>query len=429
MMETQSGSPLSAALAAAVLGCACSGALASGFQLQEQSASGLGLAYSGQAAAAHDASTVFWNPAGMSMLPGIQGAAALSYIRPSTRFGDAGTSTFGALGFGGQGGESAVVPAVYATWRLDPNWTLGFGMNAPFGLGTEWDSTWAGQFHAVKSQIETLALNPTVSYRVSDALSLGAGISYQRMTAELTNRAVLAPPFPATLVGSGRIEGEDWGWGWNVGALLALSEATRMGITYRSRISYSLEGDLSFSGFPANVPSRQVVADVELPQTLSIAVSHRVDPKTRLLADWSWTGWDVIRELRVVDRATGATVTNTTLEFKNSWRAGVGVEYALSQPWLLRAGVAYDTTPVQDAYRSPRLPDADRVWLSFGARYTPGPTANWWLDVGYAHIFIDEASSNLPFAGAPASEAARGALRGTYTGSVDIVSAQVGLRF
>jgi len=418
------------ALGAATLACAASGALASGFQIQEQSASGLGVAYAGPAGARHDASTVFWNPAGQVLMPmGVHGAAAGAFIVPSSRFRNDGGSTFGTLGEGGQGGERAFVPALYGSWRLHPDWAVGLAINAPFGLGTEWDATWAGQFHAVRSELQTLNLNPTVSWRIADRISIGAGISYQRLSAELTNRAVLAPPFPASVVGTGRIEGDDWGWGWNLGAMMALGTQTQLGVTYRSRIRYTLEGDLTFQGFPAAVPARRVAADVDLPETLSIGVSHRFDPSLRMLADWTWTGWDGIGELRVVDRASGATVTNTALGFRNSWRAGLGLEYAVNKPWLLRAGLAYDTTPVRDEYRTPRLPDTDRVWLSIGARYAPGPTSRWWLDVGYTHVFMSDGPSNLPYSGASAAEAARGALRGTYRNSVDILAAQVGVRF
>jgi long-chain fatty acid transport protein len=418
-----------AAFGGGAFAVACSSAAAAGFQIQEQSASGLGVAYAGQAAAVHDASTVFWNPAGMALLSGRQGVAAGSWIIPDTRYRDSGTSSFAALGDGGQGGEQAIVPALYGTWAIDSRWSVGIGMNAPYGLATEWDSTWAGQFHAVRSEIKTLNFNPTVAYRVNDQFAIGAGVSYQRLEAELTNRAVLSPPFPATLVGTGKVKGDDWGWGWNVGALMSVGPQTRVGVTYRSEIDYQLDGDLTFAGFPAELPSRAIGSDVTLPQTLSVAIAHQWDPGTRVLADFTWTGWDSIQELRVVDRATGGTVSNTTLNFDNSWRVGVGVERSVSRPWLVRFGLAYDTTPVQDAYRTPRLPDENRVWLSLGARYTPEPDGKWWIDFGYTHIWVDEASSELPFAGAPAAEAARGTLRGTYKASVDIVAAQVGFRF
>jgi long-chain fatty acid transport protein len=417
------------ATASASLALASGQAAASGFQINEQSASGLGVAFAGQAAAVHDASTVFWNPAGQALLPGRQAVGALSLILPSTRFEDSGQSTFSAFGNGGQGGENAVVPALYGTWQIDDRWSVGLAFNAPFGLATEWDATWAGQFHAVRSEIKTMNLNPTVAYKVSDALAIGAGLSYQRLEAELSNRAVLAPPFPTTAIGTGTVKGDDWGWGWNVGVLWSMAPSTQVGATYRSKISYTIEGNLEFSGFPAAVPGRAVRADVELPQTFSLGVSHRLDAKTRLLADWTWVGWDSIEELRIVDKATGASVSNTTLKFESAWRIGLGAEYMVDSAWLLRAGVAYDTTPVQDAYRTPRLPDEDRFWLALGARWTPGANAPWWVDVGFAYIWLREASSQLPYPGAPAEEVRRGALVGTYQGHVTLLSAQVGFRF
>jgi long-chain fatty acid transport protein len=395
-------------------------ASASGFQLQEQGASGLGVAYSGQAAAVHDASTAFWNPAGMSLLPGKQVTGALHYIIPDTKFSSAGPlpggSTYNAFGNGGQGGESAFVPALYGTWMINPQWTVGLAVNAPFGLGTEWDSTWAGQFHAIKSEIKTLNINPTVAFKVNNMLSLGAGLSYQQLEAELTNGVS-----PLVAGSTGKVEGDDWAWGWNLGALFDFGQGTRLGLTYRSTIDYTIEGDLNFSGIA--LPSQQVKADVELPDTFSVGISHQFNPKLRVLADYTWTGWDSIQQLVIQNRGSGATISTTELRFDNSWRVGVGVEYQLNQPWLLRAGIAYDTAPVQDAFRTPRLPDNDRTWLSVGARYQPAP--NWWLDFGYTYIFVDDASSNLT----PGAAGVPGNLVGTYKANVQILGAQASIRF
>jgi long-chain fatty acid transport protein len=404
-------------------------AVSGGFQILEQSASTLGVAHAGTAAAVNDASTVFWNPAGQMLLEGRQASLSLSGIIPSTRFTDSGSSTYSALGDGGQGGERALVPAMFAAFPIAPNLSAGLAINAPMGLATEWSASWAGQHHAVRSSIETLNVNPTLAWRVSDALSLGAGVSYQKLDATFSNR-VLVPLGPSTVAtGTGTIEGLDWGWGWNVGAIWSPTASTRIAATYRSTIHYTIDGTLALSDLPVAVPSRAVTADVKLPDTFSIAVSHRIDPSLRVLADWSYTGWSSIEDLRIVDKASGAAVSTTRLGFSNAWRVGVGGEYAASEKWLLRAGVAYDTTPVQDAYRTPRLPDSDRTWLAFGARWAPSRNAPWWFDVGYAHLFMKDAPSELPYAGAPAEERARGALVGRYKGSVDILSAQVGVRF
>jgi len=404
-----------AAASGAVLAAAGSGALASGFQLMEQSASGLGVAFAGMAAAGQDASTVFWNPAGMSLLPGVQAAASLSYIAPTTEFKDGG-STLGFLGDGGKdGAENAWLPALYATWMLSPEWSVGLALNVPFGLETKWDTPWAGQLFAVRSKIETLNVNPSLSFKASDMVTLGAGLSYQKIEAELTNAVGVATQGPQPI---GKVEGDDWNLGWNIGALIDFKQGTRVGLAYRSSIDYTIDGDLSVNG--AKLAS--VNADVELPDTFSIGLSHQFTPETRLLADWTWTGWDSIQDLTVVDALTGGLFlkTNTPLKFDNSWRAGLGVEHQLNPSWLLRAGVAYDKTPVQDEYRTPRLPDDDRTWLALGFRYQPEQNAPWWIDVGYTHIWLDDAESNLR---SPV------ALLGTYEADIDIVAAQVSFRY
>jgi len=404
--------------------------LASGFQLQEQSASGLGVAYSGMAAAAMDASTAFWNPAGMSLLPGKQFVGAFHYIMPEKTFDSSG-STYDAFGAGGDGGVSALVPALFGTWAIDPQWSVGLAINGPFGLATEWDSRWAGQFHAIKSEIKTLNINPSASFKVNNMVSLGGGISYQQLKAELTSAVPGTPsgPLPGGIIGAiqnpvvGTVEGDDWGWGWNLGALFDFGQGTRLGVTYRSKISYTLEGDLSYSGAaPLAPPAQAVKAKVELPETFSIGGSFQVNPQWRLLADYTRTGWDSIQSLDIDSAATGTRLTGVELKFKDSWRVGVGAEYQLNQPWLLRAGLAYDTSPVQDAYRTPRLPDSDRTWLAFGARFQPSPTM--WFDFGYTYILVKDASSQLQPAGP-----LPGTLNGAYTGDVQVFGVQAAFRF
>jgi len=391
-----------------------SGASAAGFQLQEQNASGLGVAYSGQAAAANDASTVFWNPAGMSLLPGIQGAVALNYINASTKFTDNGsTLTPLGLGNGGQGGNDAFLPAVYGTWMINPQWSVGLGINAPFGLAIEWDTPWVGQIHAIKSEVKTIDINPSVSFKVNPMLSLGVGVSYQNLDVELT-QATSASRTPNVA----KIKGDSWDWGWNAGALISFNQgATRVGLTYRSNIKHGIDADLTNG--PVTIP---VNADVKLPDTFSIGVSHQLDPKTRLLADWTWTGWGTLKQVNIVSRANGATLQTLNLQFDDSWRLGAGVEYQVNQPWLLRAGIVYDTTPVQDEFRTPRLPDENRFWLALGARYQADPT--WWLDFGYTYIWIDNASSNLP-----ATTQNPTTLVGEYKAHVQILGAQVSFKF
>jgi len=399
-------------------------AFASGFQLQEQTASGLGLAYSGMAAATQDASTAFWNPAGMTFLPRSQVAVAANYIIPSFRFSSAGGppagSTYSAFGDGGDGAVPTAVPAVYGLLHITPRLAAGLSINSPFGLSTDWDSPWAGMFYAVKSKVETLNVNPAIAWRLNDFLSVGAGVSYQRLKATLTN--ALTPLIPTA---QGRLDGSDWAWGWNVGVLGDFGQGTRVGLTYRSAISYRVTGEVAFNN-PAFAPlGSNVAADLKLPQVASIAVAQQIGPKLRVLADYTWTGWDSVQALTVIATSgpgTGLPVENVPLSFKNSWRTGVGAEYELSPPWLLRAGVAYDRSPVQDAFRSPRLPDSDRKWLAIGTSWRPDE--RWTLDFGYAYLWVKEASSNLVSAGP-----VPGVLRGRYSSNVNILGVQASMRF
>jgi long-chain fatty acid transport protein len=438
---------------------------AAGFQLMEQNASGLGNAYSGAAAAAEDASTIYFNPAGLTRLPGRQAVGALSLIRPSTEFTNtascapyagigAGTATCpfgpnGNLGHfpGGNGGDAsdwAFLPAAYLSWQVAPSWWVGLGVNAPFGLKTEWDSTWVGRFHAIKSEVRSVNINPTVAWKINDVFSVGGGLNAMWFDAELTSavsyRAVaLATGIPGIVAGTppgsegvSTVKGDDWAVGWNLGATFDFGLAnrpTRVGIHYRSRIKFTLEGDASFANRPAALnavlPNGGIEADIKLPDTVSVALSHHFTPRWQVLADYTYTGWDTIQELRVV-RTNGSLLTSTPLGFINSWRVGIGTNYQVSDQWKLRAGFAYDKAPVQDAFRTPRLPDEDRYWLAGGAQWTL--SKQWAFDFGLAYLFVNDASSLLRNQETTTSPP-RGSLVGTYEADVWILSGQVRFSF
>jgi long-chain fatty acid transport protein len=467
------GSRALAIAAAAALTTSPTALLASGFQLVEQNASGLGNAYAGQAAGVQDASAVFFNPAALTRLPGRQFVAAVSEVGVSNKFTDLGSDlpSLGSLripvplgGSGGDAGGFSPLPNAYLSWEATPRLWLGLGVNAPFGLKTEWDDAWMGRFHALKSEVKTVNINPTVAFRAFDVLSLGVGVSYQRVSAELSQSvayggisaaaaaAVGGPPAlagilaqlggPAGLAreGVGNIEGHDWSWGWNAGALLELGEPVRVGVAYRSRIEHALEGEAAFAGAPSFLTSGPlgalgaslnarfapgpVTATIELPETVSVAAAYQGD-RLELLADWTWTGWSSIQSLPIV-RTDGTPLSDASLSFQDISRVGFGLNYLASEHWTLRLGTAFDSAPVQDRYRTPRLPDADRTWLAAGVQRKLGK--NGALDVGYAHLFVNDASSQLPNQDGPTS-APGGDLVGSYESNVDIVSVQYRLSF
>jgi long-chain fatty acid transport protein len=406
-------------------------AAASAFALIEQS-SGLGNSFAGGAAAAEDATTIFFNPAGMSKLKGKQVTVAGSLIQPSAKFSDGGSTGAAGQTAGGNGGDAgglALVPNTYMVMELDAPLRFGVGINAPFGLQTEYDPTWIGRFQAIKSKIQTINLNPSVSYEVNDMLSLGLGLNYQHISGELTSAvnytALSGFLLPANTEGVTTVTGSDSAWGYNFGALFNITPDARVGVSYRSKVEYTLTGTVSFSNVPAPlaalVVNGGVTLPITMPDTFSISGFQKLNDKWDLMADATRTGWGVLQQLKI-DRTNGTNLQTVQEHWKNTWRFALGATHHYSDQWLSRIGVAYDQTPVPDEYRTARIPDNDRTWFSIGGQYKA--SASGTVDFGYAHLFVKDATiaSNQAASGA-------GNLVGTYSSSVNILSVQYAYNF
>lgn len=448
-----------------ILCCTSSSAFASGFSLLEQSASRLGTAFSGTAAAADDASTIFYNPAGLAKLTECEFLVVASGVLISSEFNNQNTQPALGQPLGSDGGDAGgwnAIPSLYFAAPLNDKFAMGLGVNAPFGLKLEYDDGWMGRFQALNSEITTYNFNPSLSWRVSEQLSLGIGVNYQRIQAELTNAvnytAVVAQGLPALvaagqlpaaavpdliaanagLEGNTSLRGDDSAWGFNAGLMFELSPETRVGLSYRSTVDYTLEGGVRFRPATASNPigagiiaavsapgatlaTGPATVDLKLPDIATASLYHRMG-KVELLADVAWTGWSSIQELRIV-RDTGAVLQVTPERWEDAWRYALGATYQLNDQWKLRGGVAYDETHVPNDNRTARLPDEDRTWVAIGAQWNPGGSVV--VDVGYAHLFTDEASVNQNDGNA----AARGFLLGEQESSVDVISAQVAYKF
>jgi long-chain fatty acid transport protein len=392
----------------ALAGCA-SFSHAAGFALIEQNASGLGNAYAGAAAVAQDASTVFFNPAGMTQLPDRQLVVAGHLIKPRAEFSGTVTPGIGG-GDGGDAGGLALVPNAYYAFRLTPDVHLGVGLNAPFGLKTEYDSDWIGRYQAIKSEVKTININPSIAYKVSDSLSLGAGLNIQWVEATLTNRQPLPAPVPLVT-----IKGDDYGWGYNLGVLWQATPATRLGLSYRSEVDYTLEGTSSASDPVVGALNGPVTAAVTLPDSASLSLLHKLSPTWDLLADVTWTGWSDFDDLPI-----RGTVNKTTIEnWEDILRYSLGAIWHMSDKLSLRGGVAYDEAPVSDRFRTPRIPDGARTWVAIGGQYRLSRQSV--IDFGYAHLFVNDPGLQSTDNGTT--------LNGEYSSQVDILSAQLTLNF
>ena len=410
---------LPAALALAFPGLAA----ASGFQLLEQNASGLGNAYAGSAAVAENASTIFYNPAGMTQLKDREISLGATVIDTSYKFSNNASST-GVLSGNSDGGTTGVVPNAYLSWRLSQDIYAGLGIGAPFGLMTKYDNPWQGAAQSVKFDIQTININPSVAWKANDWLSLGFGVNYQMLNAKyVRDVAVTTSALAAT---TATLKLDDTAWGWNAGALFTLSPATKLGVSYRSAVKYDLSGDIAVAGpaatsLNATGASSPTKASVKLPDTVILSATHKLNPQWELLGDVSWTGWSSIPKIDVFYTAgarNGQLAQRLDTEFRDTWRFAVGANYQLNEAWKLKFGVAYDETPVKGAStRLVSLPDNDRLWLSLGAQWKP--SRNTALDMGVTYLYVDKADiSNNQYV-APVSPQAAAANRGWVKGSYD----------
>jgi long-chain fatty acid transport protein len=466
-MDIRTGTMLSTLIAGAV---ALGGPLAahgSGFALLEQSGSRLSTAFAGSGVAADDATSLFFNPAGIGRLEQAQLIALTSGIEITSQFRSSGSAAAFGQPLGGSGGDAGdwnLVPGAYLAIPWGDRFSVGLGINAPFGLKLVYDDGWIGRFQALHSEIKTLNVNPSLAMRVNDRLSIGAGFSYQRLQAELTNAvnysavvaqgvqqlvaqgqlpAAAAPGIIAAnagLEGGARVRGDDSNWGFNVGVLYDASDTTRIGVSYRSTIDYNVRGTVTFtppstvsnpvgagivtavSAAGAPLSSGPVSVDLKVPDSALLSVQQQLGDRLTLLGDIAWTGWSTVQELRVV-RDSGATVSVTPERWRDVLRYALGASYEINPRLTLRAGAAYDNTPVPDATRTPRLPDADRLWLTTGGRWQP--TDSLLIDFGYAHLFGETVQLNQN----AGSTAASGLLLGEQESDIEIVSAQLTYRF
>ncbi|MCF6179777.1 MAG: outer membrane protein transport protein, partial [Geopsychrobacter sp.] len=386
-------------------------ACASGFAIIEQSVSGLGTAFSGVAAVAEDATTVYFNPAGMTLLKGQQLTTGAHVIVPSAKFTataaptnavgapirDAAGNPFASGSSASNAGEIGIVPNLYYTNKLSNKFSVGLGINAPFGLTTKYDRSWAGRYHAVESAVATININPNVAYQVNDQLSIAAGVNAQYIDVTLSsmvdgglvNAKLAAASSPAANLALAadstnlsnpandvfvENKADDWSYGYNLGLLYQFNKATRVGVSYRSEIKHKVTGTVT-ADVPtsvANLDAAKLFEDqaingtITLPASASLSLYHQINDRFALMGDVSWTDWSSFDKLTINFEGAGiATKSNstTTENWEDTWRYSIGATFRATDDLLLRTGLAYDETPILDEFRTPRIPGENRTWL------------------------------------------------------------------
>jgi long-chain fatty acid transport protein len=449
-------------------------AFGTGFQLNENSASSIGNALAGGAAFTDDATAMWWNPAALSSFSRTQGVAAMHVITPKINFSNNATVPAYNQPLGGDGGDAGgnnFVPNMYVAIPINQQFAFGLGVNAPFGLTTEYDDGWMGRYQTLKSSIQTINVNPALSWKVSPQLAIGAGVNYQTIKATLTQNANYSYLMAAYAQGAGiaagsptfnaiaqatkgldakaSITADDGAWGWNVGVAWDVTPALRLAAAYRSEIKYDVNGNVEYTnptialapGTPPQLAgtiaalsaainqtytyNRGVGSSITLPQIANLSMHWQIDPKWELMADAQYTGWSSIPELKF-NASAPPTIPTVPLEWDDTWKIAVGASYRYNDQWKARAGIAFDQTPVT-THPTPRLPDSDRWWYAIGGEYKATP--NWKFDAGFVYIKGDSAEFNQQFGTGTQQASSLGQLRGSYDASVTIFSVQAAYTF
>lgn len=404
-------------------------AFGAGFLIRENSAAGLGMSYAGTGSLAEGAETTFANPAGLTHLSRDELEAGAALIIPDSTFHGSATVLGAPIpgNNGGNNGPLTAIPSLYGSFSLSDDLKAGLAVTVPFGLGSHYDPNWYGRYLATRTTALSYDINPSLAWKVSDSVSIGAGVSAQYLKLDVTSAIpqaiIFGAPVPDAL---NRFVGHDWAFGFNLGALVEVDENSRLGLTFRSGTDHDLDGTVNFAGASPllglmNGPAH---ARAKLPATFGLSFSSDLDPDLTVAADMQYTHWSVFRDI-VVESANPPA--DYRQNYRDAWMLAAGARYRLDPDWTLRAGLTWDETPVTSRFRTVNLPDTDRFLLGVGASYQFSEAVT--LDGAYGHSFafarpnMDISANNTD----PITHAI--VLKGQYDVAVDILALSVHYRY
>lgn len=367
-------------------------ALGAGFALYDFSARGnaLGGAMVGKA---DDASAIAYNPAGITQIPGSSYMTGLAFIMPR------GTVTETSTGISQDLIEHTFIPPhFYYTKQMSDTVWFGLGLMSRFGLGTDFPDDWFGRYNSYYANIQSVSLNPNIAWKATDDLSLSVGV--EAIWFEYGSKKAL----PYVAYTGAYLLGDDYSWGWNLGAHWKANDKVRVGLSYRSEVDLTIEGNAEVYGPSAYVTKAH--GDITLPEMFMGGVAVQINDKTSLEVGAIYTGWSSYDEMTLVyehflGAGAGEYTKTTAKNYKNVWRYQVGLEWATSPEWTWRFGYTYDQSPIPDDTIDYQLPMSDRHLLSIGFGYTKNDRT-W--DFAYTYLMADDRSiAARPADGVPAS--------------------------
>ncbi|MHC5022593.1 MAG: OmpP1/FadL family transporter [Planctomycetota bacterium] len=356
-----------------------------GITLYENGSPDMGSAYAGAGARAQDAATAFQNPAGMTRLDEnhllVGFFVAMSRVKLDL---GAGTISDPPGSFDGGGANNTIQPGFgsFLVMPINDEWRFGFSVNALFAGGVDYHPTWVGRAYVTENDLIGMNFMPSVAYKVNDWWSVGGGLNLVYVQ---LNQELLADNTP----GAATInidEADDFAFAATLSTLIEFNEQTRMGVVYRSEISTELEGTIRTSA-PVTV---NFDSDVDFAQGINVSLYHDLNDRLALLADAGWSDWSTLDQQPIT---VGGAAVAIDRDWNDTWRLGVGLQYKLTDDWLLRTGFGYDSSPVDDDDNLPDLPTGAQYRFGIGLQHDFGQGKIF--GINYTAMFVDSEIDNV----------------------------------
>lgn len=378
---------------ALAVGAISTHSLGNGIAINEQSVSGMGTSFAGRASTANDATVLFGNPAGLTKLERPEVVGGFGLVKAQVDLDDASAPTSK-----GDMVPLTPVPFAYYASPIDEQWSWGLGLYVPYALISDYEKSFGGRFKGQYSKVEVVTLQPTISYAINDRVSVGFGPTINKIKGKLVNKLD-----NGAVGGTGEtkvgIKGDDVAYGFNAGVLVDITDRLAWGLTYHSKVDYTLEGRTRVTGGTGLVGLFNGDYDGQLdfttPETVDTSISYKLDDRWTLYAGSTFTRWSRLDKIVVENEGTPLGVLDEIseeLKWHDTWSYAIGASYQLNPQWVLRTGFAIDPSPAENAHRSVRIPVGNRKVFSLGAGWTPSPDLS--IDVAYSYLRENPAKVN-----------------------------------
>ncbi|NCD71038.1 OmpP1/FadL family transporter [Mucilaginibacter agri] len=344
-------------------------AFAQGFQVNLHGQKQIGMGHTGTGLA-QDGASVLFNPGAMAMLPDNYIQAGISPLIFKSGFNPSGTNDAYYTK-----NKIATPFTAYAVWGPKSSfWKLGLGVYTPFGGLTDWGNEWQGKYVLESLNLKAIAIQPTLSIRLADFVSIGGGFVYNIGDVDLQRAIPLANAAGAD--GQARLKGSGHGYGWNAGIFFKTESGITVGIDYRSKLKTTINNGDAIFGVPASLATsfpqpNTFTASIPLPSTTSLGLGYYPSSRWTLAADVNYVHWSVYKVL-AFDYAQNTSALQDTYSprnYKDAYSLRGGAQYKANDKLFLRAGGGYASTAVRDGYVTPEAPDANRYYFTGGLGY------------------------------------------------------------